>query len=400
MEENKKAPICLLPFYALYYRGDDHKIGSCCMQKPMLSYVSDGDIRKWWTGHDAQKIRKQFLDGEWPDSCKICKKQEESGQESQRQLWTNNFMLDIGASYSDLDVIKGNSTGQPFFVDYRPDNFCNLSCSMCNPGASNQIEKMARDLELDIFKLPTNSSFNENDNIKQIITNETKRIKINGGEPTINNKIKDIYQYAIDNNLAKNMRLQFTTNFTNFNNTFNMLNDFGHVNIAASLDGTGDTYNYIRSPAKWPAVKDNILKFHELYAKNPKKFAFGINCVWFSATAFTVKDWLPEMLDFLDTYFPTRHVYLNQCQTPAFQNLSIIPTEYRDEIYEQIEILKPKYSRHHKIFDQMKFGLDWFEFDPKNLKTWQETNPRMDAYKKVDITTLHPRFKDLMNYNV
>lgn len=369
------------------------------MQKPMISHIEDGDIQSWWTGKDMQKIRQQFIDGEWPDGCKICKQQEKGGVETIRDKWHRQFLFKLGANYDDIDVVYGNSTGQPFFIDYRPDNLCNLSCSMCNPGASSKIEQMAKDLDLKLWSMPKESSFKENDNIKNIMSPYTKRIKINGGEPTINDKIKDIYQYAIDKDYAKDMELKFTTNFTNFNKTFDMLDKFKIAVVTASLDGTGDTYEYIRTPAKWNVVKNNILKFKKMHDSNPKKYYFTINSVWFSATAFTLNKWLPELLNFLDNNFPKSIIIINQCQTPAFQNLSIIPTEYRQEIYETIECLRLEYPHWNYVFDELKFGLDWFEFNPENLKQWQETNPKMDAYKKINILDLHPRFKDLMNYN-
>lgn len=394
-----KDHICLFPFYAFYYRGDDHRISSCCMQKPMLSTLPDGDIKSWWTGPDAQKIRQEFLDGKWPDSCKICKQQAEANMPTQRDKWHKDFMHDIVGSYDDLDVVKGNKYGEPFFVDYRPDNLCNLSCTMCNPGASSKIEQMVKDLGINYWHVSNLEG--QNTQVKSMISEKTVRLKLNGGEPTINETIKEIYQYVIENNFAKNIRLQFTTNFTNYNKTFELLTEFKQASVCASIDGTGPTYEYIRSPAKWEVVKGNMLKYRELWKTDPARFPFDINCVWFTATAFTLKEWLPEMLDFVQENFPTARVNINQCQTPQFQNLSIIPDEYRKEIYNDIEYLRSQYTKKYAyIFNNLKFGLDNYKFNPKNLKDWQELNPKMDAYKKVDILKLHPRFKDLMDYNV
>jgi len=409
LEENKKAPICLFPFYALYYRGDDQKIGSCCLQTPLPSKMKGDDIYTWFTSDDAIKIRQQFMDGEWPDSCKICMNAENSNVKSYRQRWEHN-LFKAGACYDDLDVEKGNSTGHAFFTDLRPDNFCNLSCSMCNPGASSKIEQMVKDLDISVWGDPERKQeFTAINTLKTAITKHTKRLKLNGGEPTINNKIKSLYQYSIDNDFAKNIELQFTTNFTNYNKTFQMLDNFKSVIVTASLDGTRDTYNYIRTPAKWNTTKKNIIKFKEQMDARRDIFNFGVNTVWYVATAFTVDDWLPELLDFFNKHFPhkagskNQYIHVNQAQNPIWQNLSIIPPEYRDDIYENIERYRSQDRYAHqreRCMDQLIFGLDNFQFNPENLRTWQELNPKMDAYKKVDITTLHPRFKDLMNYNV
>ena len=204
----------------------------------------------------------------------------------------------------------------------------------------------------------------------------------------------------MDKGFADGIVLQFTTNFTNFNKTFDILEKFKRSSVTASLDGTGNTYEYIRSPAKWESIKKNILKYKKLMVSKPKKYYFSINSVWFTATAFTLQDWLPEILDFLDEHFPKSSLTINQCQKPDFQNLSVIPTEYRKEIYDTIESIRPKYPHWKYVFDELKFGLDWFQFDPKNLKQWQEFTLKTDAYKKTDITKLHPRYKDLLNYKL
>ena len=81
-----------------------------------------------------------------------------------------------------------------------------------------------------------------------------------GGEPTINKKVHRVFNYCIENDFAKSVNLSMTTNFTNLNSTYNLIDKFNSVGIQASLDGTGDTYEYIRRPAKWKQIKKNIQK--------------------------------------------------------------------------------------------------------------------------------------------
>jgi len=400
LEENKnKSIVCLLPFYAIYFSGRHGKMGSCCLQKPLTSSLKKDSIASFWKSEEQQKIRKMFIKGEWPDSCSICKKQEQSGVLSYRQQWNDNFMTRIGATEEDIDIEYGNPYKEPIYLDYRPDNMCNLSCTMCNPDNANKIEKMAKDLDLNLWDLSgEDADYNAEEFIKTISKN-TRRIKLNGGEPTISKKIHKIFDYLIHKGYSKNIELQFTTNFTNYNKTFELLKEFKTVRVSASLDGTSDTYEYIRSPAKWKKITENILKF----VQDRKHFdnRFAVNSVWFSATAFTIKDWVPELLDFIDENFEEKIlIHMNQCQKPAWQNLSIIPNEFRSEIYKDIEDLKLKYPKYLKMFQAMKFGLDNYAFNKDNLKIWQDITPKTDAYRKTDITKLHPRFKDLMDYNV
>ena len=394
MENNH---ICLLPFYAIYYRDDYKYVSSCCVQRP-FEILEDKNIKKWWTGKSVQQVRKDFINGKWPESCKICKTQSEAGQETIRDRWHNEFMYRLGASYDDLDIVYGNSKKEPIYIDYMPDNLCNLSCTMCNPGSSTQFEKMVKDLNIDVWPLFDTDKFTANNKVKNIISSNTRRIKINGGEPTISEKIKDIYNYTIDNGMSKDIELQFTTNFTNFNKTFLLLDKFKKVSVTASLDGTQDTYEYIRHPAKWNSVKSNILKFANTYNVDNVNYNFNVTCVWFAGTFFTVDKWLPDMLNFLDQNFNNAKLNINQCQTPSFQSLSIIPNRYKEEINKTINDLEKQFPKHSYVFDKLKFGINTYQFDYSLLKVWQDITKKIDSYKNIDITTLDNRYKELLEY--
>lgn len=429
---------CPIPFIGIYYRGDDNQIQSCCWQNKVEHSITDydNDIQKYWAGPEMQKMRRQFADGEWPESCYGCKWQEDNGKSSPRLEWKwawnllsrAKMAVEPGMPYLDLEC--GTHFGKPLYFDYRPDNICNLGCAMCSPNASSVLEDMVKEYpELNKHQVLENTISYPNDFLSEdntILTSlgpHTRRIKLNGGEPTISERIKSIYKLCIENGWAKNIELQFTTNFTNVNKTWTeYLPEFKHVSIAASLDGAGDTYDYTRRPAKWKAVTSNVYKIID--DNQLKSWVFSVNLVWSVTTCFTISEWLPEMADFYLTVIekskanPSRFkgisFTVNQCYAPLWVSLHVLPPEFKDYVREQIKIAldhprvkelrdvcsnTSKYQNIMPAFDKFEVGLAAFEYKKRSLRLWQDHIEIYDRARGSDITQLHPKYKELLEYD-
>lgn len=426
-DDFKDKTFCPIPFIGVYYRGDDNAIQSCCWQNGVNHSIKDYDnnIQKYWTGPEMREMRNKFIDGQWPESCYACKRLEDTGKSSPRTDWHWAWKI---LKYKKLDLDHGNETHNPLYFDYRPDNICNLGCAMCSPAASSILEKMVNE----------NPELNKNDVLRNTINYEedfttddkvimtslgpnTRRLKLNGGEPTISKRIKSIYDLCIKNDWAKNIELQFTTNFTNVNRTWDdYLPYFKHVSITASLDGAGDTYNYTRLPANWNAVTSNILKV--INDDKLKSYAFNVNLVWSVTTCFTIVDWLPQLAKLYNTIIE-KHISnpgnlkgigftLNQCYTPRWVSLHVLPPEYKLYIKEQIKIAlaDPEVLKLHKFcqrynfsimnsFDKFETGLDIFDYQKKYLHLWQDHIIIYDRARGSNITSLHPKYKELLKHD-
>ncbi len=430
-----KDTFCPIPFLGVYYRGDDQKINSCCMElQKNQDHIQDfnGDIARWWQSDSAIERRTKFLNNEWPDSCKACQVPEQSGRSSPRTQW--KWVWDMADKLKDLNPGKqiyntwrGNITGKPVYFDYRPDNLCNLGCAMCSPNASSVLEKMViENPELNHHDVLSNSinqassTDAEYATILSALGPHTRRIKLNGGEPTISSRIKDVYKICIDNNWAKDIQLQFTTNFTNTNKTFtDILPKFGGVSLTASLDGTGATYDYTRAPAKWSKVESNIRKV--VADGTLPDFVFGVNLVWCATTCFTVKQWLPELLELVywvqnfkydgvgikNKSQGTAGITTNQCWTPKWVALSVLPEEFKTQIYRDLEyvISLPRTeeilatnTKMQVAVDALVTGLRIFKFDRNHLTLFQNSITIYDKARGTDITTLHPKYKELLEH--
>ena len=437
MAKHDKTPediFCPIPFVGLYYKADNGKVTNCCLEnhvddEPLFKY--ENSLSRYWKSKNVAEKRWAFMHNQWPKGCLTCSKPESQGKTSARINWRWAWRLldNIRDAYPDrpddiLDIDYGNITAKPVYFDYRPDNLCNLGCAMCSPAASSILVKMVdANPELDKVdvlpnRLKPGVTFSDEDLvIAEELGPHTRRIKLNGGEPTISARIKNIYKQCIDNDWAKNIELQFTTNFTNTNKTYDeILPHFKHISLTASLDGTGATYDYTRAPAKWTQVKKNIEGV--ILADKLKSFNFGVNLVWCATTCYTIHQWLPELCDLFkwvkenqskktSDYYPGPVV--NQCWTPKWVALSVIPEEHKDEIRQGILNLRDHNASVREAIktnpkmavavDDFLVGLDMFKFDPKHLTLFQNHITIYDKARKTDITQLHPRYKELLEYD-
>jgi len=250
------------------------------------------------------------------------------------------------------------------------------------------------------------------------LSENTLRIKLNGGEPTISKKIKELYTYIIDKGWAKNIELQFTTNFTNTNKTFyEVLPQFKYVGLTASLDGAGATYNYTRSPAHWDKISQNIRDV--VSAEILPNYNFSINLVWSVASVFTVKDWLPQLLELMSYITNYQHtgkgvwnnragsecnLHVNQCYGPTWQSLTVVPDAWKEQIKADVAEMRKQYdpqpgTKLWTTFEQLEVGLTQFKFKKDDLTLWQDHVTIYDKARGTDITTLHPKYVELLNYD-
>jgi hypothetical protein len=186
--------------------------------------------------------------------------------------------------------------------------------------------------------------------------------------------------------------------------------------LTASLDGAGATYDYTRAPAHWEKISQNIRDV--ISAEIMPNYNFSINLVWSVSTVFTIKDWLPQLLELMNYITNYKHtgkgvwnrragaecnLHVNQCYAPSWQSLSVVPDEWKQEILQDVLAMRKQYdpqpgTKLWVTFDQLEVGLK-FKFNKKHLTLWQDHVRIYDNARGTDITTLHPKYNELLNYD-
>lgn len=233
-----------------------------------------------------KKIRKELLDGEKPEICKLCWDEEANGIGSRRE-WTNNVFYDL----FDKAILKTEEDGSIKHEDFpiehwdlRFGNKCNLACRSCGPtdsdlwykdwvamqGRNTFYNRGIGEVTIDIDesgKATVKDSpfewFDKTDlvsNVKESMP-EIKRFYFTGGEPTINHTHRKLLQFAIDEDYAKDIVLDYNTNMAGVPNAiFEQWKKFKEVNLGMSIDGIYEHFEYIRHPGKWKTAYNNMTR--------------------------------------------------------------------------------------------------------------------------------------------
>ena len=83
-----------------------------------------------------------------------------------------------------------------------------------------------------------------------------------GGEPWLIKKQWEFIAYLVETGLSSHISLNYATNGSVFNDKWftDYFANFKNVTILLSADGIGDTFEYVRYPAKWNVFAENIQK--------------------------------------------------------------------------------------------------------------------------------------------
>ena len=142
-----------------------------------------------------------------------------------------------------------------------------------------------------------------------------KKIYVSGGEPSLLPKFRTLLKRAIHEGKT-DFAIQLNTNATNTNAEFcELLSHFSDVNVAISIDGFDSVNKYIRWPANWDSMIQNI---HRLYAIT-NNIAFSV----------TVSIWnisnLSPLVEFLESEFHTNTILLNKVNYPGYMEFTTFP---------------------------------------------------------------------------
>lgn len=291
MKINKELPqhICALPWTAVHYRPTG-RIAPCCDFdfKDMFVGTNVEDYKK---SSQLETVKKEFLEGKWPEGCLKCKTQEEKTGHSRRIQESRNYIGHIGADELTAENLLNNE--DYFYLNLGLNNKCNLGCIMCNPGnssyllreqrhnsahflndieTSKPIKHNVKDESIKVIN-PWSNDWGPNDVEDLINTIDTSnrvktRITFHGGEPTIMKEPYEILNAVKEKGWQDKVIIEFNSNFQQYNpKWFDSLKGFeGHAMI--SLDAIGIQGEYIRYPSKWEVVEKNILRFKEEYGSD------------------------------------------------------------------------------------------------------------------------------------
>lgn len=327
-------------------------------------------------GPEMEEIRQAMVNGEQHEACKVCYDRDNIDAYSVRRAYTEEKFRHF---------VDANATPALKYLDMRFDNQCNLACRMCDPASSNRVEDAINWFTDQDKPLPyhwdTFTSKRDNDLIRRRAVmrrdyvieqlSTIRSLKVTGGEPFMSGEFIEVLDKAIETGDAEHIKLQITTNGTKFTKKIlDRLEPFESFDFTISVDGIGNTYEYIRYPFKWNKWLERFEHFLQWLddSKLYQKKKFGIR----TATLMSAYNWLnaPFLYKYLDRY----HDKYSWLETANFRcrsayDLMLRPTESE---------LSAKWLPPHILEEGLRLWEDTNHYQFNEFKNYVEKNSRIN----------------------
>ena len=316
--------ICMLPWISI----ETSPIGTarpCCLAvdeitRPDGSKYSlrENTLEEIYHSEYMQNLRRDFLEGNKPETCRRCWDEEAAGRTSKRI----NSRIRLKEYYDKVDWTNTNPD-QLWFIDLKLGNICNLKCRICGSWSSSKWAKEEMDYVGGDRKKHLAYQFLSDgawpresevfwDNLRELLPN-IKYFEFTGGEPFLIQQHFDLLEYAVKHDYAKNIEIHYNTNGTVFPEQHGLWSHFKHVEVAFSIDNTGSRFEYERFGASWTEVQENLAKFNKL---RNNKFSTQL-CLTVNVQNVY---YLPEICEWISTQ-TFDHVYFNMLHDPWHMNI-------------------------------------------------------------------------------
>jgi sulfatase maturation enzyme AslB (radical SAM superfamily) len=277
---------CIRPFEHLCLNLDGTAQLCCRASQPVsegsraLSLSTDS-YEEIWRSTYMQRARESLLSGRHIPDCVACYSHEKTAGTSLR-IESNIAWLrrqPAGERETAESRLRASSEAAGYTVSAPPrtlhlwfGSHCNLQCRMCNAEYSTRIaadpvhaawhpggaiEPKAPSRIVDASTWSDSESVLFGEVFRDV--DGLEAIAFAGGEPLFQKQIEPLLEFLIRKGRAPRVRLFVSTNGTFFRTSLmEKLDQFQEATMAVSLDGVGSLNDYIRYPARWPAIVANI----------------------------------------------------------------------------------------------------------------------------------------------
>ena len=378
----------------------------CCMISDSYNNLGEGiepiyilgesKIAQNFNNPIAQKIRKNLQNGIRDNACTLCWQEEDGGRRSKRQRDNERYLHEL--EYGTQEPYNGLAK-----FELNLGNTCNISCRTCHPNISSGW--MKEDYDLNHANVMSYKEYANNmrkyhktydydspfwldliDNLENI-----KQFDFYGGEPFLSKKMWEVLQIWIDKGFAENIELHYNTNGTTWPDEISLWKHFKQINLSFSIDGIGESFEYMRYPAKWELVKQNMENARRFRVQN------GNMSISWCVTLSPINIYsLPDIIDEYENSFSDFGIYLNLVHTPSHFNISILPKELKDIITQHLN----KSLAHRRCVQYQLPGILGFmnngSYDETQFRRFIEYIDKHDEYRSEDFNKTFREYSDFV----
>ena len=336
----------------------------CCKFRTPVSNVNQ--FNSYFGSHEITKLRESHDVGDWTDNCVRCKQDEQAGNQSRREMYDR-----IGLTAGD------------FFLDISMSNHCNLACRMCGPEYSTQWIQDSKALveaglsnakNTEIHSLTTTQI----DKIAALLETKEGRvvIEVKGGEPLLMPISHYFFEALANCHNSDKFEIWVTSNATRIPIWWHEVTaKFATIRFHVSIDGTGETYKYIRGGHSYEAVKMNIEK---IAADN---VTILFNVVVQNLNIENIADLYDDLIVYVQS---PDDINLLVLRSPEYYQINIYPDNSKASL---IEMMQSRKIANHNTFDAI---VSLFE-QPCDSHLWDKflkITKFLDDRRKQDVCSV------------
>jgi radical SAM protein with 4Fe4S-binding SPASM domain len=405
---------CSAPWMHLHVINDGRAF-PCCMT-PLEDENSFGNVKEQslievLNSDNAKKMRRDMISNKpLPKSCERCYGRESHGLTSQRQGMNDNWFNKIKHNVERTNIDGSIDELNLRYWDFRFSNYCNLSCRTCGPLFSSAWSTDYPKLHIDDQKVGVihldNADVFWRDIEKNIMNME--EIMFAGGEPMIMNEHWKMIE-LFEKYEHYNVELKYSTNATLLHrgkkNILDIWKKFRHVHLSLSIDGVGDSFNYIRNGGNWNQVEKNLLHINE------NDIDFWIHPTVSNLNIFRLPELHKKLFDLglipleikknekyynPDDYFIKRF-HINPLYVQEFNCVKTLPNELKEMASDKIKKYGDEMNNNHGIptngWDSI-INFMW-ESDESNIfDQFVNMTNKLDLIRKQNILSINPEYKN------
>jgi pyruvate-formate lyase-activating enzyme len=316
---------CAVPWNSISHNNEKTLMPCCHINTDGFGATVD----EYFKSPELKQLRADFLDGKKPEMCFKCFDYEDLGMKSPRQKINETTDGDFTLSDNNIQ-----------YIDYQFGNVCNLACNICGSWNSSKWYAESKKYTTAEFNFPLVTPFNPTATTPELFTSLIERtsklkfISLLGGEPFYT---KEAEHLSLLDKLYKkcpSTTIKYTTNASIYPSQaiIDAIMKFKRVIINMSIDGTSDTFEYGRWPAKWTLVNDTFDQFAELASANSHvklQTSYVISII-------SLLD-IPQFNEWLASKNCVVQSRFDMLYQPAKYRLAILPKSVKDSIVEYFD---------------------------------------------------------------
>jgi len=291
---------CMAPWVHTFISPQMERRMCCASREPSMNFKQYIDsskpandelkllpLKEHWNSDHMKSVRKRLMAGEEIPECATCNHKLLNAQVYRQHF--NRFYRDGIDEAFEKTNDEGETSMQVASWDYRFSNLCSFSCRMCGPPLSSSWETenkkqgkfepwMQKDVKAQLQK------FHDQHIVKEFLESvENKSVREFywcGGEPLMWKIHWEAMQRVVELGYSNSVYARYNSNMSRINffklNLFDdILSKFNSWQINASIDGTGEIGEYVRTGLNYNKWLENM-RYAKKFVRNPRQLQLDL----------------------------------------------------------------------------------------------------------------------------